>query len=381
MKSLSPSTSERESARARVVDANHINRLDSLFVLNINQLYNSAPVHVQNMAWRWEYIADQPIRYRLSFVSQPTDDDDVQTLVLELVDDIIETEVSAIPWASYDGAMRLAAWTAAHDQFVELLCHVFGVDWTLESISATTSSDGGNGHGVGFSARRDKNVVSMTRGNAYFSVDLLPALLARTEPLMCSMLWRRCEAYARFVIDAFSVSARDFQMFESDGIVLIDNQSLASIRPRVQVIAGKNRWLAEIDNTTIKILARSDRGHDDASTLFEDTNMEPQHDVSDVMNRNTEGDVVATAVDTASVPITLCFEAGRLVIPFERLQSIQPGFVFELDHGLDQQTITIYANNSLVATGELVLVDDRIGVRLTGGRPAITVPLESPAQI
>lgn len=71
------------------------------------------------------------------------------------------------------------------------------------------------------------------------------------------------------------------------------------------------------------------------------------------------------AVDPASVPVTLRFTVGRTSIPFGALADVAPGFVFELDKPLDDQVITILANDVPVAHGELVTLGDLIGVRIS----------------
>lgn len=72
------------------------------------------------------------------------------------------------------------------------------------------------------------------------------------------------------------------------------------------------------------------------------------------------------------VPVTLRFEAGALTVPMDQLAHIPPGHVFELNKPLDRQAIEIFANDRAVATGELVLIGDAIGVRLTSIRPRET---------
>ena len=71
------------------------------------------------------------------------------------------------------------------------------------------------------------------------------------------------------------------------------------------------------------------------------------------------------AVDPASLPVTLRFTVGRISLPFGVLADVAPGFVFEIDKPLDDQVITIHANDVPIAQGELVTLGDLLGVRIS----------------
>jgi type III secretion system YscQ/HrcQ family protein len=66
----------------------------------------------------------------------------------------------------------------------------------------------------------------------------------------------------------------------------------------------------------------------------------------------------------ATLPVHLVFEIGEKQIPCKDLRTITPGYVFELDQPVEH-SVTVRANGKIVATGDLVQVDDRIGVRIT----------------
>jgi type III secretion protein Q len=72
-----------------------------------------------------------------------------------------------------------------------------------------------------------------------------------------------------------------------------------------------------------------------------------------------------SAIDARSVPVRLAFSAGRLSVAISELRNVAPGYVFELDKRLDDQMITVFANDTPVALGELVAIGDLIGVRIT----------------
>jgi flagellar motor switch protein FliN/FliY len=63
------------------------------------------------------------------------------------------------------------------------------------------------------------------------------------------------------------------------------------------------------------------------------------------------------------VSVTLSMEVGRARIPIRNLLQLNQGSVVELDR-LSGEPLDVYVNNTLVAHGEVVTVNDKFGVRL-----------------
>lgn len=64
------------------------------------------------------------------------------------------------------------------------------------------------------------------------------------------------------------------------------------------------------------------------------------------------------------VPVTVSAVLGRTRMPIGDLLKLEPGSVLDLDRNVGE-AIDIYVNNRLVARGEVVLVDDKLGVTMT----------------
>ncbi|MEM7042319.1 MAG: type III secretion system cytoplasmic ring protein SctQ [Pseudomonadota bacterium] len=64
------------------------------------------------------------------------------------------------------------------------------------------------------------------------------------------------------------------------------------------------------------------------------------------------------------LPIKLVFELGRLDMPLGQLQDVGPGHVFELDRPLGE-SVEIHAGNRRIGQGDIVRIEDQIGVRIT----------------
>lgn len=66
----------------------------------------------------------------------------------------------------------------------------------------------------------------------------------------------------------------------------------------------------------------------------------------------------------ADVELTVAVELGRTRLPVREVLRLEEGSVVELDRGPDQP-VDILANGTLVARGEVVVVGDELGVRIT----------------
>jgi flagellar motor switch protein FliN/FliY len=86
-----------------------------------------------------------------------------------------------------------------------------------------------------------------------------------------------------------------------------------------------------------------------------------------------EGQVVEAAAPTRGaadleavfdVPVQVSAVLGRAHMDVGELLNLGPGTVLELDRRVGE-AIDIYVNNRLVARGEVVLVEDKLGVTMT----------------
>jgi flagellar motor switch protein FliN/FliY len=64
------------------------------------------------------------------------------------------------------------------------------------------------------------------------------------------------------------------------------------------------------------------------------------------------------------VQVTLSLEVGRARIPIRNLLQLNQGSVVELER-MAGEALDVYVNGTLVAQGEVVVVNERFGVRLT----------------
>jgi len=82
----------------------------------------------------------------------------------------------------------------------------------------------------------------------------------------------------------------------------------------------------------------------------------------DMLGSNIDDDINLDVI--LDVPVTLSMEIGRTQINIRNLLQLNQGSVVELDR-LAGEPMDVLVNGTLVAHGEVVVVNDKFGIRLT----------------
>jgi flagellar motor switch protein FliN len=77
-----------------------------------------------------------------------------------------------------------------------------------------------------------------------------------------------------------------------------------------------------------------------------------------------EGKRVVNLEVILDVPVTLSMEVGRTRIPIRNLLQLNQGSVVELDRAAGEP-LDVFVNGTLIAHGEVVVVNEKFGIRLT----------------
>ena len=78
----------------------------------------------------------------------------------------------------------------------------------------------------------------------------------------------------------------------------------------------------------------------------------------------TEADTEGEEDDGLDIPVQVSAVLGKATMQVSQLLKLGRGAVVELDRKVGE-AIDIYVNNRLVARGEVVVVEDRLGVTMT----------------
>jgi flagellar motor switch protein FliN/FliY len=101
----------------------------------------------------------------------------------------------------------------------------------------------------------------------------------------------------------------------------------------------------------------------DEPTSLELNEFEPNNAMVDTGG----GDEDKSAADLSpvfDVPVSISAVLGRASLSVQQLLQLGSGSILELDRKVGE-AIDIYVNNRLVARGEVVIVDERLGVTMT----------------
>ena len=110
----------------------------------------------------------------------------------------------------------------------------------------------------------------------------------------------------------------------------------------------------------------SNQDDNDPSTQGDDTTTEQSSPPEDV-SQNESGKINSDVLQ--NIPVTISVEVGRTTLKIRDLMRLTQGSVVELDR-IAGEPLDLLVNDTLVAQGEIVLVNERYGVRLTSVIPA-----------
>jgi len=99
-------------------------------------------------------------------------------------------------------------------------------------------------------------------------------------------------------------------------------------------------------------LEEQDEGEDAQAADFQ--SLQPEN--------NSSGDIKLDAI--LDVPVTIAMEIGRTRINIRNLLQLNQGSVIELDR-LAGEPMDVLVNGTLIAQGEVVVVNEKFGIRLT----------------
>lgn len=361
-----------------------------------NALYASPPWHAEGVEWRWQA---SPERVARSVVTLHAGDDELQ---LAFHDDVIASGEAAIDnWADYDEPARSVMWTLAHERLLELLARLFGRDWVVHSVALAPPAPqpqprDHDDRCAGFVCRTDAMRLSgsATMGEALARAALERHAAAAPAPDAATSVWAQGRVRLACVIDRVPARDSDLAALRVGALVLLDNptllaepvpsRSLGSLPPRpckghfvspgaappwerpgggashVRLVLGAHELPCELHGSRLLVL--------NAHATGDMTMIDPLHAATaqaDLLDGSTNDAAPDHAPLAAHAPVCLSFEAGSVSLPLAQLAGIREGYTFFLPAGLDHANVRVLANGVPVGSGQLVRIDDVVGVQLT----------------
>ena len=118
--------------------------------------------------------------------------------------------------------------------------------------------------------------------------------------------------------------------------------------------------MAEDSELELENLEDKDKGAEAAidSDSVDDVNGASQQEPSDLPNSSQDLEAVY------DIPVQVSAVLGKSTMQVSQLLKLGRGAIVELDRKVGE-AIDIYVNNRLVARGEVVVVEDRLGITMT----------------
>ena len=106
-------------------------------------------------------------------------------------------------------------------------------------------------------------------------------------------------------------------------------------------------------------------GDEWADAMAEETDSVKQAPLDELKDEGKSSDDLSPELDVIlDIPVSLSMEVGRTEIPIRTLLQLTQGSVVELDR-LAGEPLDVLVNGTLIAHGEVVMVNDKFGIRLT----------------
>ncbi|CAL4318656.1 Flagellar motor switch protein FliN [Buchnera aphidicola (Eriosoma lanigerum)] len=108
-----------------------------------------------------------------------------------------------------------------------------------------------------------------------------------------------------------------------------------------------------------------DLQHNEQNDSIDTTKQSLDNAELDLINNNDTKILSNNNIDLISdVPIQISVELGTIKIPIKDFLQLSIGSVLVLDNDLDKP-LNIFINNYLIAQGEIVVIENKYGIRIT----------------
>jgi type III secretion system YscQ/HrcQ family protein len=274
---------------------------------------------------------------------------------VSLTEDALSEPVGAREWWDYTGESRLLAWMLTHSSLLESL----GAIWrdSLQPCGWSEVVPQMQPSGticLEFSARAADGRA--TSGLIYLPCALVPLMSGHVgwqkSSLALEVWGERLRAELRVVLRGVPFPRHEVLSAEVGDVLILGRKGRCWRNLELVYCSGGadvSMWGACYDGERLAVSAIGwlERGGIPMSQQAAET-------------AGTE----APASALESVPVTLDFEVGTLSIPLGTLAGLRPGYVFQLPGRLEEARVVIRANGVRVGFGELVAVDDVLGVQV-----------------
>tara|TARA_R110000822_G_scaffold19219_9_gene62854 strand:+ start:2284 stop:2751 length:468 start_codon:yes stop_codon:yes gene_type:complete len=142
---------------------------------------------------------------------------------------------------------------------------------------------------------------------------------------------------------------------------MADDKKSDEVTPEEQALADE--WAAALDEA-------GDADQDDIDAMLATANSSPRMPMEEFSASSAAGGDQFDGTDSPNldvildIPVTISMEVGNTDITIRNLLQLNQGSVVELDR-LAGEPLDVKVNGTLIAHGEVVVVNEKFGIRLT----------------
>lgn len=345
--------------------ADKLPRLAEIDLVFARQIYGSQTsadfaAHGREYWWEWDHQGARFVaQHEVVLASEPA------SALLRLSDHGWFGETDAYDWGELSGMAQLLAWSLRYEPIVDQINRRLGQSFTPKAIVAPAEQ------GAMGEARRDLGFVVYDKLDHVVLRGTLCVPPSIAVDGVTAVDENRRIRFARWggvpiklwpVVGAIEVPYEGAMDLEPGDVVNLGSRSrIADGMPLSLRVADSDYELHGTFNGASIVLERP------ALQLRLSNNTSQKGDVvmsSESPRKAAKQDGGDLRSEVAALPVTLEFRVGELVLTAGELAALSPGYVFTLGARLEDSPVTITANGKPFATGELVLVNDLLGVRL-----------------
>lgn len=218
-----------------------------------NALYGRGSVGTSDLRFSWVACGAGDVVHAIELTAG-----DGRSLLLSLTTDIVGLPPVEFDWRSYSGPLRVAAWAASCQPFLDVLSAAVGAELTAVSVLSAAG---------GHAQAEHEDPAAVRIGFAVTCADGLPVvrgrlrcppqfaqqiLAAYDQPVMASE-WPPVPVNLRCVVDELAIATAELMKIEVGAVIMLDNQSLAGREPSVQLMAGTASVAADVEAGRLRL--------------------------------------------------------------------------------------------------------------------------------
>jgi type III secretion protein Q len=263
----------------------------------------------------------------------------------------------AVDWRSLEHDARLLAWSLTYEPVIQHLRALLGI--AVEPVGIAPAHEvvlGPTYCSLSFDVT-DESSRPVLSGKVSFHPELLSAdFTVAGTPSTLSAQVAQLPVPFRVVVTTVDVPIAELSALAPGDIISLGTPEKIRAGARMSFESKDHEMRIAVRLGAVAARVELiETGQRPASSTFQGSNQRP-------FMPSSEESPVAAQVD--GLPVTLSFEAGEISLTVAELRALAPGAMLSFGRKLGDSPITIRANGRVLGVGELVLIDDFLGVRL-----------------